>query len=143
MSVKIRFRRGGGNFTPETALDVAEPYYNPVRKIVGIGDGTTNPPHFLMEDAAQTVKNKTFDESNKIVQPNEVGLIMLWPTNVGANIPDKYLVCDGAPVSRTRYDQLFVRYGTTYGSGNGSTTFNLPSLTFENANFSYVVRALP
>jgi microcystin-dependent protein len=39
-----------------------------------------------------------------------------------------YLLCDGTAVSRTRYARLFARIGTTWGSGNGSTTFNLPDM---------------
>lgn len=42
--------------------------------------------------------------------------------------PDGYLVCNGASVSRTTYADLFKAIGTTFGSGNGSTTFNLPDL---------------
>ena len=37
-----------------------------------------------------------------------------------------YLICNGAAVSRTTYADLFSVLGTTYGSGDGSTTFNLP-----------------
>lgn len=45
----------------------------------------------------------------------------------GSNtIPDGWLLCDGRAVSRTTYKELFAVIGTTYGSGNGSTTFNLP-----------------
>ena len=47
----------------------------------------------------------------------------------GNNIPSGYLPCNGAAVSRTTYADLFAVIGTTYGSGDGSTTFNLPNLT--------------
>lgn len=43
-------------------------------------------------------------------------------------VPNGYLLCDGSAISRTTYDELFAVIGTTYGSGNGSTTFNLPNL---------------
>ena len=43
-------------------------------------------------------------------------------------VPSGYLVCDGTAVSRTTYDQLFALIGTTYGSGDNATTFNLPDL---------------
>ena len=39
-----------------------------------------------------------------------------------------WLLCDGSAVSRTTYSTLFAAIGTTFGSGNGSTTFNLPDL---------------
>lgn len=44
----------------------------------------------------------------------------------GSSIPTGYLLCNGSAVSRTTYSALFVVLGTTYGSGNGTTTFNLP-----------------
>ena len=44
----------------------------------------------------------------------------------GSSVPDHYLLCNGAAVSRTTYSALFAVIGTTYGSGDGSTTFNLP-----------------
>ena len=40
--------------------------------------------------------------------------------------PAGYLLCDGSTVSRITYAALFVAIGTTYGAGDGSTTFNLP-----------------
>lgn len=43
-------------------------------------------------------------------------------------IPDGWLLCNGATVSRTAYSALFNIIGTTYGSGDGSTTFNVPNL---------------
>lgn len=39
-----------------------------------------------------------------------------------------YLLCNGAAVSRSSYAKLFQAIGTTYGRGDGSTTFNLPNL---------------
>lgn len=44
----------------------------------------------------------------------------------GSSAPSGYLMCDGAAVSRTTYADLFAIIGTTYGVGNGSTTFNVP-----------------
>ncbi|MCW8965596.1 MAG: phage tail protein [Candidatus Pacearchaeota archaeon] len=44
----------------------------------------------------------------------------------GASVPSGYLECDGSAVSRTTYADLFAVIGTTYGVGDGSTTFNLP-----------------
>jgi microcystin-dependent protein len=42
--------------------------------------------------------------------------------------PESYLACNGASVSRTTYANLFAVIGTTFGSGDGSTTFNIPDL---------------
>lgn len=46
----------------------------------------------------------------------------------GSTAPQGYLLCDGREVSRTDYPYLFDAIGTTYGEGDGSTTFNLPNL---------------
>jgi microcystin-dependent protein len=46
----------------------------------------------------------------------------------GSSAPGGYLLCDGSAVSRTTYDSLFAVIGEIYGSGDGSTTFNLPDL---------------
>lgn len=46
----------------------------------------------------------------------------------GSTTPDGYLLCDGSAVSRSTYANLFKVIGTTYGSGDGSSTFNLPNL---------------
>lgn len=48
----------------------------------------------------------------------------------GTTPPEGYLLCNGAAVSRTMYPDLYTLIGTTYGSGNGSTTFNLPDYRF-------------
>lgn len=44
-------------------------------------------------------------------------------------LPTGYLECDGSAVSRTTYATLFAAVGTTFGGGNGSTTFNLPDIS--------------
>ena len=46
----------------------------------------------------------------------------------GSTAPTGYLMCDGSAVSRTTYADLFKAIGTTYGTGDGSTTFNVPNL---------------
>jgi len=53
------------------------------------------------------------------------GSIRMWPT---ATAPNGWLECDGSAVSRATYAALFAVLGTTYGPGNGSTTFNLPDM---------------
>ena len=55
-----------------------------------------------------------------------VGTILPWSKTTA---PTGFLKCDGSAVSRDTYNQLFQVIGTTYGSGDGSTTFNLPDLT--------------
>lgn len=53
------------------------------------------------------------------------GLIMAWPV---ATPPSGWILCDGSAVSRAGFSALFALIGTTYGIGDGSTTFNLPNL---------------
>lgn len=43
------------------------------------------------------------------------------------NVPSNWKICDGSEVSRTTYADLFNVIGTSYGAGDGSTTFNLPN----------------
>jgi len=45
-----------------------------------------------------------------------------------ASVPSGFLDCNGAAVSRSTYAALFAIIGTTYGAGDGSTTFNVPNL---------------
>jgi len=64
----------------------------------------------------------------------------LIPTGEGirhflATVPDGFLSCDGSAVSRSTYGALFAAIGTTYGAGDGSTTFNLPTAA------GYVIKA--
>jgi microcystin-dependent protein len=56
------------------------------------------------------------------------GGVRMWMTS---SIPSGFLECDGAAVSRTTYADLFAVLGTTYGIGDGATTFNLPDLRGE------------
>ena len=51
------------------------------------------------------------------------GSIKMWAS---VTPPTNWALCNGQAISRTAYATLFSRIGTTYGSGDGSTTFNLP-----------------
>jgi len=51
--------------------------------------------------------------------------IVPWTSS---SLPTGFLECDGAAVSRSTYSALFAIVGTTYGSGDGSSTFNVPNL---------------
>ena len=46
----------------------------------------------------------------------------------GTTSPNGWMICDGSAVSRTTYSALYSAIGNSYGSGDGSTTFNLPNL---------------
>lgn len=49
----------------------------------------------------------------------------------GVVAPAGFLKCDGSAVSRTAYQALFAAIGTTFGGGDGATTFNIPDLRGE------------
>ena len=51
--------------------------------------------------------------------------IVPWSSS---SVPSGFLECNGANVSRSTYSALFAIIGTTYGSGDGATTFGLPDL---------------
>lgn len=63
--------------------------------------------------------------ANIAVQPQPVGVVEAF---AGSNAPNGWLICDGSQVSRALYPELFSVIGTTYGSGDGFTTFTLPDL---------------
>lgn len=68
-----------------------------------------------------------FDGANLTeIQGVNTGIIIPWSSD---SVPSGFLECDGTAVSRTTYAALFAVVGTTYGVGDGSTTFNVPDLT--------------
>lgn len=82
------------------------------------------------------VDNLTSTETDKPLSANQGRLLnsmIVTLTGVvlpyaGSSVPDGFLLCNGQAVSRTEYLDLFSVIGTTYGEGDGSTTFNLPNL---------------
>lgn len=72
------------------------------------------------------VTDNNMNEIKNTVNTNTpVGSISLF---AGTTAPNGWLICDGSAVSRTDYANLFSVIGTTYGTGDGSTTFNIPNL---------------
>jgi len=63
-------------------------------------------------------------DSTRIFQP---GMLQPWAGTI-ASIPSGWLFCNGQAVSRSTYAALFAAIGTLHGSGNGTTTFNVPDL---------------
>lgn len=53
------------------------------------------------------------------------GVVQMY---AGSTIPSGWMDCDGSAISRTTYAKLFAIIGTTFGTGDGSTTFNIPNL---------------
>ena len=55
------------------------------------------------------------------------GTVSMW-SGTAASVPSGYLLCDGSAINRVANTDLFNAIGTTHGSGDGSTTFNVPDL---------------
>lgn len=64
------------------------------------------------------------NQVNVTVSGLTVGDIKMWPVSTP---PSSWLNCNGAAISRSTYASLFALIGTTFGTGDGSTTFNLPN----------------
>lgn len=96
-------------------------------KVKDDGIGSTQ----LATDAVETINIKdaqvTSDKlaTSAITALTPAGLVLPY---AGSSAPSGYLVCDGSAQSRTTYATLFGIIGTTYGTGDGSTTFNVPDL---------------
>ena len=87
-------------------------------------DGTTD---ITVDIGVRTVNNLAPDSAGNVnISTLPTGIIIAYSASA---VPDGYLLANGADVSRTTYADLFAVIGTTYGEGNGSTTFTLPNLT--------------
>lgn len=69
----------------------------------------------------------SFDEDGALIQiPDTSRVVGEVIDYAGPTAPDKWLICDGSQVSRVTFKSLYEIIGTTYGAGDGSTTFNIP-----------------
>lgn len=68
---------------------------------------------------------KASEYNNLRLDMPAVGIVVMWGT---ITPPTGWLLCAGAAVNRTTYSDLFAIIGTTFGVGDGSTTFNLPDM---------------
>lgn len=84
---------------------------------------------------APAESNSTQLATTAFVKKTAEAIVTVAPGTVffvaGSSAPAKSLKANGAAVSRSVYAALFSAIGTTYGDGNGSTTFNLPDLRGE------------
>lgn len=63
-----------------------------------------------------------------LLRINELAPVASTISYAGETPPEGWLICDGSAISRSGYADLFGVIGETFGSGDGSTTFNLPDL---------------
>jgi microcystin-dependent protein len=70
------------------------------------------------------------NHDTQIAKPGEEIVLQVGSifSNARSTAPSGYLLCDGSAISRITYSRLFGVIGTTYGSGDGSTTFAIPDL---------------
>lgn len=80
----------------------------------------SNTPEFVARVWSYILQTLQFDYEPPDMTP--IGTLIMW----GAGTPPTgWLVCDGSEVSRATYASLFSLWGTTFGAGDGTTTFNL------------------
>jgi microcystin-dependent protein len=91
--------------------------------------GTVNTTIAIVNGAflntALYVTYKTVGDYAEAEDATPSGSILMF---AGSTAPDNWLLCDGTAVSRATYNKLFQAIGTTWGAGNGTTTFNLPDM---------------
>jgi microcystin-dependent protein len=116
-----------------TARDLREPqqHMDASTTVHGLDDSSS----VVGTAKTQTLTNKTMSGADNtftaIPQASVVGLTALIPPGVtwefsGSTAPTGWLLEDGTAYSRATYAALFTAIGTTYGAGDGTTTFNVP-----------------
>lgn len=104
-------------------------------------DSIAGTESFPVDDTIQTYRATPSQMKSYVLSDGSINLAMLADSlkealcPVGTiqaysaeTAPDGWLVCDGSAVSRTTYATLFALVGSSFGQGDGSTTFNLPDL---------------
>lgn len=96
------------------------------------GDTLDGTPSFLLDAQNETITCVSgganwsiASDAGIFTAPLPVGVVLPF---AGTNVPNGWFLCDGSAISRTGNSVLFGVVGTTYGGGDGSTTFNLPDL---------------
>ena len=86
-----------------------------------------------IEVATETTASDTVSVIGSTAVPALVGMIAPFSmeTTTEWRSTNRWIICDGSPVSRTAYNHLFDVIGITWGVGDGSNTFNLPDLRGE------------
>lgn len=112
----------------DTAEWTSVPLIDTSDYVLGGSGGIDNNPHQALANRTAYLKAQI-----EALQTTAAILATLIPTGVplpfaGSVLPSGFLFCNGVAVSRTTYANLFAVIGTTYGSGDGTTTFNLPNM---------------
>ena len=99
---------------------------NNIAKVVVPTGGTTGQVLVKKSDNDNDVEWQTGGSGGASGDTLPIGAIIPYTSDT---IPTNWLLCDGSEISRTEYSDLFNVIGTTYGKGDGFTTFNLPDYT--------------
>lgn len=101
-------------------------------------DGSVTPDHLSYDPEGFQAKlglagilASVADRVNALVSRNDAEIGSISSHGIASGVPAHMLLCDGRAVSRTTYSKLFAKIGTTWGAGDGVTTFNLPDLRAE------------
>jgi hypothetical protein len=136
---QTRFATGGGD--DSSAPPWPDPQHRPILQIRRPG-GASAPPIFVMYERQPDANTPLWmfvdAAGNPVLGESPTGL-GLWarldfaPVGsvqyfAGSSAPSTWAICDGAEISRAEYSELFGLVGTSFGSGNGTSTFNLPNL---------------
>ncbi len=105
-------------FIPAGALEVAEENIEDTRMDEAVCGG-------VIARTAEKLALEGKADKSEIVSFVTVGDIK---ANASVNPPSRWMICDGRAISREIYSELFLSIGTTYGAGDGETTFNIPDL---------------
>ena len=93
--------------------------------------GSTGAGSIWSDTDSHVTYRRTDDNAQWVPIGSKVGDILFWG-GTEANTPSGFAICDGTAISRTSFALLFNIIGTTFGTGDGSTTFNLPDLQTAN-----------
>ena len=116
LTAPLTTANGGTGLSSYTAGDL--PYYASSTVFTKLGIGS----------ALQVLKTNSGATAPEWVTETDlcpVGSIVMYGK---ATAPTNWLLCDGSAVSRSTYSDLFTVLSTTYGSGDGSSTFNVPDM---------------
>jgi microcystin-dependent protein len=86
--------------------------------------GTPTAPEPTAGDSSTQIATTAF-VGTQVASSTPAGAVLSFAMNTA---PTGWLECDGAALDRTTYETLFTAIGTTFGEGDGSTTFNIPDL---------------
>ncbi len=104
--------------------------YAVVGTTYGVGDGTStfNLPNYIGTTGIAIIRwsNAGITVVSDSLYTAPVGTTQMWLTT--SSYPTGWLRADGSAISRTTYGDLYAICGTTYGTGDGLTTFNLPNM---------------